>query len=65
MEDESAGVELQAKSPLRQARIEVEEIAGGSGQYRGIVFLRPHFQLEADVPLRAVVDLPAAVRGDA
>jgi type VI secretion system protein ImpC len=48
-----------ARFPLREARIEVEEIPGKPGAYRAISYLRPHFQLdELDVSLRLVADLP-------
>ena len=49
-----------ARFPLREARVEVEEIPGKPGAYRAIAFLKPHFQLdELDVSLRLVADLPA------
>lgn len=58
--DDDAGQELKAKRPLREARIEVEEIPGKPGAYRAISYLKPHFQLdEIDVSLRLVADLPA------
>jgi type VI secretion system protein ImpC len=57
--DDAASHEQKAKFPLREARIEVEEIAGKPGAYRAISYLRPHFQLdELDVSLRLVADLP-------
>ena len=53
--------DLKAKFPLREARIEVTEIAGKPGAYNAIAFLRPHFQLEElAVSLRLVAKLPAA-----
>jgi len=58
--DDNAGQEQKARFPLRQARIEVEEIPGKPGAYRATSYLRPHFQLdELDVSLRLVADLPA------
>ena len=58
--DDGASHETKAKFPLREARIEVEEIPGKPGAYRAISYLRPHFQLdELDISLRLVADLPA------
>jgi len=58
--DDMAPQELKAKFPLREARIEVTEIAGKPGAYNAIAFLRPHFQLEElAVSLRLVAKLPA------
>ena len=57
--DDSASQEQKAKFPLREARIEVEDIPGKPGAYRAISYLKPHFQLdEIDVSLRLVADLP-------
>ena len=57
--DDMAGQELKAKFPLRDARIEVAEVAGKPGAYNAVAFLRPHFQLEAlGVSLRLVAKLP-------
>ena len=57
--DDDASQEQKARFPLREARIEVEEIAGKPGAYRAISYLKPHFQLdELDVSLRLVADLP-------
>jgi len=51
--------EQQAKFPLREARIEVSEIAGKPGAYTAVAYLRPHFQLdELTVSLRLVANLP-------
>jgi type VI secretion system protein ImpC len=51
--------DVKAKYPLREARIEVSEIAGKPGAYTAIAFLRPHFQLEElAVSLRLVAKLP-------
>jgi type VI secretion system protein ImpC len=61
--DDNASQEQKAKFPLREARIEVEEIPGKPGAYRAISYLRPHFQLdELDVSLRLVADLPPSKR---
>jgi type VI secretion system protein ImpC len=54
-----ASQDMKAKFPLREARIEVSEIAGKPGAYNAIAFLRPHFQLEElAVSLRLVAKLP-------
>jgi type VI secretion system protein ImpC len=59
--DDNAGQAAKAQFPLREARIEVEEVPGKPGVYRAISYLRPHFQLdEIDVSLRLVAELPVA-----
>ena len=56
---EDAGQEIKAKFPLKEARVEVAEVAGKPGVYRAIAFLKPHFQLdELTVSLRLVAELP-------
>ncbi|RPH77715.1 MAG: type VI secretion system contractile sheath large subunit [Nitrospiraceae bacterium] len=56
---EDAGQEIKAKFPLKEARVEVVEVAGKPGVYKAIAFLRPHFQLdELTVSLRLVAELP-------
>lgn len=62
---DDAGQEMKAKYPLREARVEVSEVAGKPGVYQAVAFLRPHFQLdELTVSLRLVASLPApAQRG--
>jgi type VI secretion system protein ImpC len=61
--NDDAGFELKARHPLKNARIEVAEVAGKPGAYRAVAFLRPHFQLdELGVSLRLVADLPAAAK---
>ena len=62
--DDNAGQEAKAKFPLREARIEVAEIAGKPGCYRAVAFLKPHYQLdELTVSLRLVADLPPPAKG--
>ena len=62
--DDSAGQEMKAQYPLREARIEVAEIPGKPGCYKAIAFLRPHFQLdELTVSLRLVAELPPPAQG--
>lgn len=57
--DATAGQNIKAKYPLREARVDVAEIPGKPGCYRAVAFLRPHFQLdELSVSLRLVADLP-------
>ncbi len=62
-EDDQASASTKAQYPLRNAKVEVTEIAGKPGAYRAIAFLRPHFQLdELTVSLRLVADLPQAAK---
>ncbi|QDF96471.1 EvpB family type VI secretion protein [Azoarcus sp. DD4] len=61
--DDSATQEAKSKYPLREARVEVVEVAGRPGAYRAVAFLRPHFQLdELTISLRLVAELPAPAR---
>lgn len=61
--DDSASQEAKAKYPLREARVDVVEVAGKPGVYRAAAFLRPHFQLdELTISLRLVAELPQAAR---
>lgn len=56
---EDAGQEIKAKFPLKEARVEVSEVAGKPGVYKAVAFLKPHFQLdELTVSLRLVAELP-------
>jgi len=56
---DDAPFEAKAKRPLRDARIDVEEIPGKPGAYRATAYLRPHFQLdELQVSMRLVAELP-------
>jgi type VI secretion system protein ImpC len=62
-EDDNASAATKAQYPLREARIDVAEVAGKPGVYRAVAFLRPHFQLdELTVSLRLVAELPASTR---
>jgi type VI secretion system protein ImpC len=57
--DDTATQSTKAKYPLRDARVDVEEVKGKPGVYRAVAFLRPHFQLdELTVSLRLVASLP-------
>jgi type VI secretion system protein ImpC len=61
--DDNALPSVKASHPLRDARIEVAEVAGKPGVYRAVAFLKPHFQLdELAVSLRLVADLPPSAR---
>jgi type VI secretion system protein ImpC len=61
--DDNASQSVKAQLPLREANIEVQEIAGKPGAYRAVAFLKPHFQLdELSVSLRLVADLPQSAR---
>jgi type VI secretion system protein ImpC len=61
--DDNASQATKAQFPLRDARIDVAEVAGKPGVYRAVVFLRPHFQLdELTASLRLVADLPPSAR---
>ena len=61
---DDASREHKAKFPLREARIDIAEIAGKPGCYNAVVFLRPHFQLEElTTAIRIVAELPQSVRG--
>jgi type VI secretion system protein ImpC len=48
-----------ARFPLREARVDVQEVPGKPGVYRAVAFLRPHFQLdELTISMRLVAQLP-------
>ncbi|MEC7119170.1 MAG: type VI secretion system contractile sheath large subunit [Pseudomonadota bacterium] len=62
--DDGALHEAKAQFPLREASVQVVEVAGRPGVYKSVVFLRPHFQLdELSVSLRLVTELPQAANG--
>jgi type VI secretion system protein ImpC len=57
--NDDAPMDVKAKRPLKEARIDVVEVAGKPGAFRAVAFLRPHFQLEElSVSMRLVADLP-------
>ncbi|MCB1018991.1 MAG: type VI secretion system contractile sheath large subunit [Bryobacterales bacterium] len=61
--DDTASQTTKAQFPLREARVDVQEVPGKPGVYRSVAFLRPHFQLdELSVSLRLVADLPESAR---
>ena len=58
--DDSASHATKARYPLREARIEVQDIPGKPGAYAAVAHLRPHFQLEElTASLRLVAELPS------
>ena len=44
--NESASLEMKARYPLREAKVEVREQAGRPGVFQCVIQLRPHFQLD-------------------
>jgi len=57
--NDNAPQSIKAQYPLREARVDVFEVAGKPGTYRATVFLRPHFQLEGlTASIRLVAELP-------
>jgi type VI secretion system protein ImpC len=57
--NESAGQEMKARFPLREARVEVKDIPGQPGSYNAIAHLRPWLQLEElTTSMRLVARLP-------
>lgn len=62
--DDNASQEQKAQFPLREASVQVHEVAGRPGVFRAVSFLRPHFQLdELSVSLRLVAELPQSGKG--
>jgi type VI secretion system protein ImpC len=52
--------QTKAMKPLRDAKVEVEEIEGNPGYYTSRFYLRPHYQLEGlTVSLRLVSKMPS------
>lgn len=61
--NDDAPMTVKAQRPLREARVEVEEMPGKPGAYRAVAYLRPHFQLdELKVSMRLVAELPPAAK---
>ena len=59
VDNEDASQELKTAYPLKEARIDVEEVEGQPGRYRAVAYLKPHMHIEATIAaLRLVVDLP-------
>src|SRR5262245_19511385 len=44
--NDSAGMEMKAKYPLREAKVQVRERPDKPGTYSCVIHLRPHFQLD-------------------
>lgn len=54
-----SGSELRAKFPLREARVEVQEVPGKPGSYEAVAHLRPWMQMEElTASLRMVARIP-------
>ena len=59
--NDDVSMAVKASHPLKEARVEVVEVAGKPGAYRAVAFLRPHFQLdELSMSMRLVAELPKA-----
>jgi type VI secretion system protein ImpC len=57
------GDDLQASHPLREARVEVEDIEDNPGFFRIALYIVPHFQIEGmDVSLSLMSQMPKAKR---
>ena len=62
--DDRASQSSKASYPLREARIDVEDVVGKPGVYKAVVYLRPHFQLdELTASIRLVAELPPPAAG--
>jgi type VI secretion system protein ImpC len=62
--DDRASQSSKASYPLREARVDVEDVPGKPGVYKAVVYLRPHFQLdELTASLRLVAELPPPAAG--
>ena len=60
--NESAGQEMKARFPLREARVEVKDIPGRPGSYNAIAYLRPWLQMEElTTSMRLVARIPQKV----
>lgn len=59
--NDDAGPEMRAKFPLRDAKVEVKEVAGRPGSYEAVAWLRPWLQMEElTTSLRLVARIPKA-----
>lgn len=59
--NDAAGAENRAKYPLRDAKVEVKEVAGQPGSYEAVAWLRPWLQMEElTTSLRMVARIPKA-----
>ncbi len=58
--NDDSPLELKAKHPLREAKVQVKEQPGNPGNYLCITHLQPHFQLDQLVSsIKMVTDIPA------
>jgi type VI secretion system protein ImpC len=56
---ESAGQEMKARYPLREAKVEVKEVPGKPGVYNAVAYLRPWLQMEElSTSMRMVARIP-------
>ena len=56
---DTAGADMKAKYPLRQAKVEVKEIPGKPGSYNAVAYLRPWLQMEElTTSMRLVARIP-------
>ncbi|ENS1097643.1 type VI secretion system contractile sheath large subunit [Escherichia coli] len=57
--DDNISFKYKAKYPLRNAKVTVTESADEPGNFRAVLYLRPHFQLESlSMSIRLVAELP-------
>jgi len=57
--NETAGAEMKARFPLREAKVEVKEIPGKPGSYNAVAYLRPWLQMEElTTSMRLVARVP-------
>jgi type VI secretion system protein ImpC len=63
--EEDAAPEVQARFPLREGRIEVQEVPGRPGRFSVFARLRPHFQLKAPevAKMESVLTIRVGARG--
>ena len=60
--NEGIGPDSKAKTPLREARVEVREVPGRPGAYNAVAYMRPWLQLEElTTSLRMVARIPERV----
>jgi len=53
---------VKLEKPLREARVEVQDVPGKPGYYRATAYLRPHYQLKGmAIAMKLVADLPKPV----
>ncbi len=61
--NDNVSASIKAQRPLRDAKIEVQEVPGKPGVYRAVAFLKPHFQLdELTISLRLVAEIPQGAK---